>query len=134
MGYGNLMTDLGRDFSSLLGGFFRDGDEEESDVLRCAGCGATFESIARSGKVGCAQCYQTFSGRLLPLIQQIHGNTRHRGKVPGGDLPQPRQQSQLAVMRRELRDAIDTENFEQAAELRDCIRLLEGRAPGEKMV
>lgn len=134
LGYGNLMTDLGRNFSSLFGGFFRDDDGEEDGALRCGCCGSTFESIARSGKVGCAQCYQTFASRLQPLIQQIHGNTRHRGKVPGGDLPLPRQQSQLAVMRRELRDAIDTENFEHAAQLRDRIRLLEGGASGGKMV
>jgi protein arginine kinase activator len=134
LGYGNLLTGLGRNYSSLLGGFFRDEDEEESGAVRCDCCGSTFDGIARSGKVGCAQCYRVFSGRLLPLIQRIHGSTRHRGKVPGGDLPLPRQQSQLAVMRGELRDAIDTENFEQAAKLRDCIRSLEGRKPGEKMV
>lgn len=130
LGYGNLLTGLGRNFSSLLGEFFRDEGEEETAAVHCERCGSTFDDIARSGKVGCAACYQTFSDRLLPLIQRIHGNTRHRGKVPGGELPLPKPESQLAVMRSELRDAIDTENFEQAAELRDRIRQLEGRDTG----
>lgn len=126
LGYGNLLTGLGRNFSSLLGGFFGDAEPAAEDTIHCKCCGSSFDDIARSGKVGCAECYHTFYDRLIPLIQRIHGNTKHRGKVPGGSPLQPKPQSELSVMRRELREAIDCENFEQAAALRDRIRELEG--------
>ncbi|TQI65988.1 UvrB/UvrC motif-containing protein [Clostridium sp. KNHs216] len=124
LGYGNLLTGLGCDYGSLLGGFF--GGAELDDPVRCKCCGATFDDIMRSGQVGCAQCYHTFYDRLIPLIQRIHGNTKHRGKVPGGGALQSRPQEQLSLMRRELREAIDAENFEHAASLRDRIKELEG--------
>lgn len=124
LGYGNLLSGLGRNFNSLLGGFFGESESETADTLHCKCCGSSFEDIARSGKIGCAECYHTFYNRLIPLIQRIHGKTKHRGKVPGGELQQPTQ-SQLSLMRRELRDAIDSENFEHAAILRDLIRELE---------
>jgi protein arginine kinase activator len=127
LGYGSLLTGLGRNFNSLLGGFFSESEPDATDTLRCKCCGSSFEDIARSGKIGCAECYPTFYNRLIPLIQRIHGSTKHRGKVPGGgEPPRPMPQSQLGLMRRELRDAIDSENFEHAATLRDRIKELEG--------
>lgn len=126
LGYGNLLTSLGRSVGSLLGGYFGGSEPEEEDVVRCECCGSTFDDIARSGKVGCAECYHTFHNRLMPLIQRVYGNTKHRGKVPGGNLLFIKPQNQLSVMRRELREAIDSENYEHAAVLRDRIRELEG--------
>lgn len=126
LGYGNLLTDLGRSMGSLLGEYFGEAESEQEDIPRCKGCGSSFDDIARSGEVGCAECYHTFYERLLPLIQRIYGDTKHRGKVPGGNLMTVNPQNRLSVMRRELREAIDTENFEHAAELRDRIRSLEG--------
>jgi protein arginine kinase activator len=120
-GYGSLLTGLGCNFGSLLGGFFS--ETAPGDSIHCKCCGSTFEDIARSGKVGCAECYDVFYDRLIPLIQRIHGSTQHRGKVPGIDFLQP--QGQLSVMRHQLREAIEAENFEHAVMLRDCIKKLE---------
>ncbi|NLG92980.1 MAG: hypothetical protein GX485_05440 [Clostridiales bacterium] len=124
LGYGNLLTELGGNYGSLLGEFF--GEFERTDLVRCECCGASFNDIVRSGKVGCAECYRTFYDRLIPLIQRVHGNTKHRGKMPGGSMIKTPPQEQLSLMRRELREAIRTENFEQAANLRDRIKELEG--------
>ena len=120
LGYGNLLAELGCNFGSLLGGPLN--QEESISAVHCKCCGSTFEDIARSGKVGCAECYHTFYDRLIPLIQRIHGEAKHRGKVPGVSLALP----QLSLMRLELREAIDSENFEHAVALRDRIKELEG--------
>ena len=124
LGYGSLLTGLGLSFGGALGEIFGSRDDG-FETVRCACCGASFEEIARGGKVGCAECYRTFRDRLMPLIQQIHGGTRHRGKVPGEGLSLARPDGQLAVMRSRLREAIGSEDFEQAAVLRDSIRRLE---------
>lgn len=129
LGYGNLLTGLGCNYGSLLSGFF--GGTELDDPVRCKCCGSTFDDIMRSGQIGCAECYHTFYDRLIPLIQRIHGNTKHRGKVPGGGALKNRPQEQLSLMRRELREAIDAENFEHAASLRDRIKELEGEKAHE---
>jgi protein arginine kinase activator len=121
----SLCTECARKlgYTSLLGGFYR--ETSPTDAVSCKCCGSTFEDIARSGKVGCSECYHTFYERLIPLIQRVHGNAKHRGKVPGGSALQAKPQGQLSVMRRELREAIEAENFEYAVTLRDRIKLLE---------
>lgn len=95
LGCGNLFTGLGYHLSDIVREFF-EGEAKEEEV-RCKCCGASFNDIVRSGRVGCAECYQTFLDRLLPVIRQIHGSDVHRGKVPGGSLPQVRSGEQLAV-------------------------------------
>lgn len=130
LGCGNLLTGLGSGFSGVLRELFGNGQEEYEEP-RCGCCGTSFSDIAKSGKVGCAECYRVFNDRLLPLIQQIHGSVVYRGKIPGDDLPQVRPGGQLSVMHQKLREAISSENFEQAAVLRDRIRALEGEG-GEK--
>jgi len=63
---------------------------------------------------------------LTPLLENIHGETRHCGKTPRRQ-PQTKQtQSELIQLRNRLQVAIDKENYEEAARLRDRIRTLEG--------
>lgn len=130
LGYGDFFSNWGFNFGNLLGSFFS--DEEEEETIRCKGCGSSFEDIAQSGKVGCAECYRTFYDRLIPSIQRIHGNTRHRGKIPGvtphSDCTALTQkpENELESLRMQLKEEIEAQNFEQAAVLRDKIKELEG--------
>ena len=105
-----------------------------SHVARCPTCGASFEEITQSGKIGCADCYRTFRSQLMPVIQRIHGTTRHKGKVPGGSALRITggqhqmvtvQESPLEEKKRLLKQAIEKQDFEQAAVLRDEIKEME---------
>lgn len=136
-GYGNFMYPFSLDFNSLLGSFFGNQAPEMTDTERCPGCGSSFGEIAQSGKVGCAECYHTFRERLMPSIQRIHGNTNHSGKHPSSralrvtpeaklSVAPQEQQTELSRKKKELREAIESQNFERAAVLRDEIRTLEG--------
>jgi protein arginine kinase activator len=71
-------------FTNLLGA----SSHKPSDTRQCPLCGATERSILNSGKVGCAQCYDTFSDMLVPFIKRIHGNTEHQGKAPSSAGPE----------------------------------------------
>lgn len=132
-GYGNLFADWGSGFGSLLSGFM--GSAAPAwQVTRCPGCGASFEDITRSGKIGCAECYRTFRGQLLPIIQRIHGTAQHKGKVPGSSalrVTDPNnkivavEETPLEEKKRLLKQAIETQDFERAAVLRDEIKELE---------
>lgn len=132
-GYGNLFADWGSGFGSLLSGFMGSAAPARQ-VTRCPGCGASFEDITRSGKIGCAECYHTFRGQLLPIIQRIHGTAQHKGKVPGSSALRVTdtnnkivavEETPLEEKKRLLKQAIEVQNFERAAVLRDEIKELE---------
>lgn len=144
LGYNHFFGSFADDFvgglGSLLGGFFG-GEAANESVTRCRKCGASFEEISRSGKVGCAECYRTFRNQLLPSIQRIHGTANHRGKRPGTlamqvvkkqeivptPAAEPKPKTPLEEKKEALQKAIQEQNFEQAAVLRDEIREMEGK-------
>jgi protein arginine kinase activator len=91
----------------------------------CPVCGIKFVEFRNSGRLGCPHDYQEFREELTPLLENIHGETRHCGKTPRR-LPQNKQtQSELLQLRKQLQQAVTREAYEEAARLRDRIRKLE---------
>ncbi len=92
----------------------------------CPFCGLTATAFKEGGRLGCPQCYSTFDSSLRSLLRRIHGGTQHVGKVylppdpTAGEL-----ERRLDALRSKLTRAVDAEDFERAAELRDEIRSLE---------
>ncbi len=102
------------------------GMTSKADDLACSGCGTTFREFQSRGLLGCRECYDAFSPVLTPLIQKAHaGGTHHVGKVPAGVDQDVRRQTGLLRLKRELAEAIEAENYELAASVRDKIRQLE---------
>ena len=103
-------------------------DDEEAAPLNqreCPECGIKFVEFRNSGRLGCPHDYDAFAAELNPLLENIHGDTRHCGKSPRR-LPQTLQnQSELTRLRRQLQSAVSQEAYEEAARLRDRIRQLE---------
>jgi protein arginine kinase activator len=92
----------------------------------CPYCGITAADFRRTGRLGCPQCYPHFERQLRGLLRRIHGSTQHVGKICLGEgLEKENQVSRLADLRRRLQRAIESEEFEAAANLRDEIRALE---------
>ena len=94
---------------------------------KCPDCGTSFHEIASSGKVGCAQCYDTFGEELSRSIQSIHGTTSHTGTVPSRQRAKQKRSEWIKKLKKDLQDAILQEDYESAAKLRDEIRELEQR-------
>ena len=91
----------------------------------CPVCGMKFIDFRNTGRLGCPHDYEEFKEELTPLLENIHGETRHCGKTPRR-LPHTRQaQSELVQLRKQLSQAITKEAYEEAADLRDRIRRLE---------
>lgn len=92
----------------------------------CDSCGLSFNEFRQRGLLGCAKCYAAFEPMLMPLIRRAHGNAdRHVGKIPPTADRSQRRQYLLVDLRRRLRQAVDAEQYEVAAELRDRIQQLE---------
>ena len=101
--------------------------KEPADPSSCPICGLTWTSFKTSGLMGCPHDYQLFEAKLSPLLKRAQeGATEHVGKVPHKKKTQETDRQITSMrLRRELQKAIDAENYEQAAQLRDQLRTLE---------
>jgi len=98
-----------------------------ADGGTCAFCQATLQDFRDTGRLGCPECYATFEQHLRGLLRRLHGSSQHVGHVYLSQDPIQRSDPLrlLSDLREQLRRAVETENFELAAELRDRIRVLE---------
>lgn len=101
-------------------------DVEAGPVGPCSFCGTSVEDFRRTGRLGCPHCYSVYEPQLRGILRRIHGATQHVGKVY---LPPEAEDAdrtaRLAGLRRKLQRAVEAEDFERAAEIRDQIRALE---------
>jgi protein arginine kinase activator len=101
--------------------------EKGSGGHRCQVCGFSQADFKKTGRLGCAACYETFAEGLESVIKAVHKGTRHTGKIPA----HLASRLQLEARRRELQDqlnkAIESENYEAAAEFRDQIKQLQSQ-------
>lgn len=99
--------------------------EKGSQVQRCPVCGFTQTDFKKTGRLGCAACYETFEEGLEGVLKQMHKGTRHAGKIPARLYRHLELDSRMKGLQEDLRKAVEEENYESAAELRDQIRQLE---------
>lgn len=91
----------------------------------CPDCGIKFLDFRNTHRLGCARDYQVFQAELMPLLENIHGETRHVGKTPRRYPQTKKAEAELTQLRQRLKRAIDREDYEEAAKLRDQIKNLE---------
>src|SRR5258708_10316020 len=107
----------------LLGlGAAQEMEQATGGELKCPHCGFTQADFKKAGRLGCADCYDTFGEGLEGLLKTMHKGTKHVGKVP-----QVLKQSQdlsekLKGLQKKLEKAISDEDFEAAAALRDELK------------
>jgi len=115
------------DFLASMGkGPALQGAPEGSDQA-CESCGGTLKDFQETGRLGCSGCYDVFETQLRDLLRRLHGSSHHVGEpylsADAGEVDVA--QAEMSDLRKQLRQAIETENFELAAELRDRLRALE---------
>ncbi len=124
----------GFDFSNLAGilnsiledskAAEQEGQEAELEGYVCDQCGMTYLEFQKCGMLGCANCYQAFKTPLTALLQRVHGNTQHAGRIPGGVHNGTSIRMNIDRLKQKLQKAVADEEYEQAARLRDAIRAL----------
>ena len=105
----------------------------ESDAIpaTCPQCGLAYTEFKAKGRLGCPACYDAFAAVLVPLLEKVHGTSRHHGKTPArvkGEIESIRELEQLED---QLGEAVAAEQYERAAELRDTIREMKESSGGE---
>ena len=126
----SIGSDLGTD--SLFDALFSGGRQTVSGSrVTCPLCGSSSRDIQRSGKAGCAKCYDVFRTELKTAAYRIHGGARHVGRAPGNHREEMERQAKLDDLKERQRKAIDAQDFELAAKLRDEIKALSEETNGK---
>jgi len=102
-------------------------ESEKIGKVHCDFCGYDYSDFKKLGRFGCPECYRAFSAQLLPLLRHIHGSTQHRGKTPAEMGPQAVLNRELNELKDQLNRAVESEEYEKAAEIRDRIKELESK-------
>jgi protein arginine kinase activator len=101
----------------------------EDAKLACPDCGLTYAEFRSQGRLGCPHDYEAFRGPLAEVLRHVHGATEHLGKMPRRAGSGLKEQRELMHLRRRLQQAVEKEQYEEAARLRDLLR--EKEAPGD---
>ena len=101
----------------------------------CESCGTTHQDFKKGGRLGCQACYHVFRPVLEPLLDGMHAGIEHLGKVPNRVEVEPKKvedgptiEEQCKQTKEELHLAVEAENYEKAAELRDLLKKLEAQS------
>jgi protein arginine kinase activator len=122
------------DFLSGLASGGKAKTKEQLPDIRCPSCGMTLSEFQSGGRFGCASDYGAFRERIMPLIEKIHDATQHVGKMPQRTDDRVAREKSLRQLQAELKRAVEREEYEEAARIRDRLRELESSpadAPGE---
>ena len=103
-------------------------DEQRVGRVQCPRCGLLYSAFRETGRLGCAECYVAFQFQLRPLLRRIHGDTRHRGKAPTHAGAAGTGAREIQRLHDELQRAVEREEFEHAAAIRDEIKKLEAES------
>ncbi|OQY30081.1 MAG: hypothetical protein B6244_02130 [Candidatus Cloacimonetes bacterium 4572_55] len=103
------------------------------EKIKCGTCDMTLQDFQKEGRLGCPDCYQTFGGFLKKIFQEFHDSTHHEGKQPitfNSSQAEKllRRQREIDILKKQMDQAVSTESFEKAAELRDMIKKLDQAA------
>lgn len=109
-------------FGSLLS--FGTREKSTSDTS-CPCCGMSLTEFTHKGRMGCGKCYEIFRPYAKNMLQKIHGTATHIEKQ--APVKEEKVKSEIDILREKLKEAIESENFEEAAAIRDSIREKEGK-------
>ncbi len=101
---------------------------QELQRLRCPDCGMTFIEFRSQGLLGCPNDYAVFGEALGNVIERAQeGKSHHTGKSPGQAMNNNSLEKERLSLQRELRDAVESEDYERAARLRDRLAELQSK-------
>lgn len=117
--------DTGINLNKMFSGFFEPAYRRES--VKCGSCGSSFDDFLRTGLLGCSDCYSAFEQMLTSPLKRLQGGAvRHCGKRLNESAPEGNTKKEPSL-KEQLKQAVEQENYELAAELRDRIREQEGK-------
>jgi protein arginine kinase activator len=114
--------------------------EQKENIQRCPHCQWSEKDIIEKGKMGCPHCYDFYKKGLQQVLFQAHGTPnspeelKHVGKVPKNFKNKDKKEDKklsLIKLKYKLQKAIEIEDYETAAKLRDEIIKISGEAKSD---
>lgn len=102
----------------------KDNDSKEDEII-CPNCYSTYSEYRDTGKLGCSRCYEVFEKKLNPILKNIYGYEEYIGKSPKKDDNRIYISKEIRILKEDLNRAIEHEEYEKAADIRDKIKGLE---------
>jgi protein arginine kinase activator len=96
--------------------------------MTCESCGTTHQDFKKGGRLGCEACYHVFRPVLEPLLDGMHAGVKHLGKVPSRSVKKKSDDDSEELLSKELKKAVEEENYEKAAKLRDRLKKLQAKS------
>jgi protein arginine kinase activator len=96
--------------------------------MTCESCGTTHQDFKKGGRLGCEACYHVFRPVLEPLLDGMHAGVKHLGKVPSRSVKKKSDDDSEELLNKELKKAVEEENYEKAAKLRDRLKKLQTKS------
>lgn len=112
------------DFFSPIFVTFPKVNEEKNYNKKCEKCGYDFNKYMKTGFLGCPKCYDSFKDKLDEILLKMHGKIRH---VELSNKSNKSKDNGLSELKQKLQELIKSEEYEQAAVIRDEIKKIEGR-------
>lgn len=100
-------------------------DTLDDDIV-CSNCHSTYNEYRQTGKLGCSNCYKDFYIKLKSILKNIYGYSEYIGKIPKSDNNHIYISKEIKILKEDLNRAVEKEEYEKAADIRDKIRELEG--------
>jgi protein arginine kinase activator len=111
------------DLSSIL--HFQPVNLPVAKDIMCPQCSLKMSEFRRTGRLGCEKCYEAFGPQLREILEKAQaGKTKHEGRAPGMSGEEASRRETLAALQRQLKKAIEREDYEAAAKVRDQIKAL----------
>ncbi len=97
-------------------------NEPQQTMPVCPQCGYKLNMIQKTGRVGCAHCYEHYEKVLTPIIRKIHGGRIHSDHCKKEEVNI--ENKEINDLKKQLKEAVTKEEYETAAVLRDRIKEL----------
>lgn len=125
----NIGTNFNFGINDVFSSFFDDFTGLKTitmpEIIKCKNCGLSYDEFAKTGMLGCEECYDTFSSRLDGILNRLHGSNRNLINKNANRINENKEISELDKLKDELKVCIEKEEYEKAAVLRDKIKKLE---------
>jgi protein arginine kinase activator len=124
---------LSEDAAWFLHGLFEDVPAKSPGMRGCPVCGTRLRDIRTFRRAGCSACYEIFSEEIRKMLCLKEGEGPHRGKLPKSVLSYKTFFIDRENLKIQLEIALDNEDYETAARLRDKITGLDAAVKKEEV-
>lgn len=100
---------------------------EEIIQIKCSLCNTSYNDFINKRLFGCSECYNSFKDFIPSLLRKLHSHTKHIGKIPSKSLSMIKNIDRIETITKRLKNAVEEENYELAARLRDEIKYLKDK-------